>query len=352
MANPLKILSINDNEQPLDRCLVCNKLTEIEGSYHPGCHNYLFGFDMPEVLEYPIEEIEALAKKEVNHKIITSGVQPKLSLGLTSQKHGKKLTLFHSENGFILKPPMPGMERLPLVEAVSMQLADIVGLQTAPHGLILLGTKKKNAYKLAYICRRFDRSLTPARADKKKTLEYPKKFYAEDLCQLSERLTENKYKGSMEQVGKLIYKHTTEKGHEMLSLWEIIVFSFLIGNADLHLKNISVIRDYNSQSQKFDRLRLSPCYDLLNTVLVNPEDDEEMALTINGKKKKLLWQDFLSLATSYKIPEKVCRKSLEKFETRLPELTKRIQNSFLSPTDQADYINLLKSRFGRLIKSI
>jgi serine/threonine-protein kinase HipA len=110
----------------------------------------------------------------------------------------------------------------------------------------------------------------------------------EDMCQLTERLTEDKYHGSYEQIGKAIQKYSASPGLDVENFFEIVLFSFLTGNADMHLKNFSLLE------QPGLGMTLSPAYDLVNTALVNPADDEELALNLNGRKKniknRILWQ--------------------------------------------------------------
>jgi serine/threonine-protein kinase HipA len=108
----------------------------------------------------------------------------------------------------------------------------------------------------------------------------------EDMCQLTERLTEHKYHASYEQIGKTILKYSTNPGLDLVNFCEIVLFSFLTGNADMHLKNFSLI--YDSVNGPI----LAPAYDMLSTALVNPADDEDLALTLNGKKKRIKRKDF------------------------------------------------------------
>src|SRR5690606_2026817 len=124
------------------------------------------------------------------------------------------------------------------------------------------------------------------------------KLAMEDMCQLTERLTEDKYYGSYEQIGKAILKHSVTPGLDVVNFFELVIFSFLTGNADMHLKNFSLLE------QPGMGMTLSPAYDLVNTALVNPTDDEEMALTLNGRKKKLKKQDFVAAMNTLKVEEK------------------------------------------------
>lgn len=75
---------------------------------------------------------------------------------------------------------------------------------------------------------------------------------------------------------KAIRKYSAMPGLDLVNFFELVVFSFVTGNADMHLKNFSLL------DQPGLGMTLSPAYDLVNTALVNPADDEEMALTLNG----------------------------------------------------------------------
>jgi len=111
------------------------------------------------------------------------------------------------------------------------------------------------------------------------------------LCQLSEFLTENKYRESYKKIGRLIMKCCTQTGFDALTYFKLVLFSFLTGNNDMHLKNFSVL-------YMEDGVSLSPAYDQTKVNLVNPQDDEELALTINGKKKRIRLSDFDVFARS------------------------------------------------------
>ena len=107
-----------------------------------------------------------------------------------------------------------------------------------------------------------------------------KKLAMEDFCQLDLRLTQDKYRGSYERCAKIILGYSSRKGFDMTELFMRLVFSFLVGNSDIHLKNFSLIKT-DEGSGKYV---LSPAYDLLCVNVIMPEDNEQFALTMNGKK--------------------------------------------------------------------
>jgi len=199
-------------------------------------------------------------------------------------------------------------------------LAELVKIKTAKHGLIRL-----KSGELAYITKRFDRNKSD-------------KIALEDFCQLSENLTEHKYRGSIEKIGKLSYSYTQNKGFEAQRLFELVLFCFLTGNADMHLKNFSLIEN------ALGEFEFSPAYDLLNTAIVLPDDKEESALTINGKKSKLNRTDFEVLATSLQINQKSTEAIFQRFTTILPAWISMIEQSFLSHEMRQAYIDLLTKR--------
>ena len=103
---------------------------------------------------------------------------------------------------------------------------------------------------------------------------------------LSGKLTEQKYQGSYELIAKIIEQYSSLPQLDKINYWQQVVFSWIIGNADMHLKNFSLY------SPRTDHYVLSPTYDQVSTKIVMPEDTEEMALSLNGFKKKLLVYDF------------------------------------------------------------
>ena len=168
----------------------------------------------------------------------------------------------------------------------------------------------------------------------------------EDFCQLSEHLTEHKYRGSIEKIGKLAHQFTANKGFESQRLFELVLFSFLTGNADMHLKNFSLIENALGEYE------FSPAYDLLSTALVIPEDKEESALTINGKKSRIGLKDFNALADSLHLNEKSLQAIYKRFNTILPQWKGFINQSFLSDEMKAKYIQLITDKFDALFSKV
>ena len=204
-----------------------------------------------------------------------------------------------------------------------MNMASVLKIPVVPHALITL---KDNS--LAYITKRIDRNKN-------------EKNPMEDFCQLSERLTEDKYKGSYEQCGKIIKSYSEFYGLDEVDFFNRIIFCFVTGNSDMHLKNFSLIK----QNEKWS---LSPAYDLLPVNIVNSKDTEETALNLNGKKSNIKRSDFLSLAESLGINSKSAEKILERAIAKEESLVELITQSLLSDDLKNKFTELLKERCGRL----
>ena len=155
---------------------------------------------------------------------------------------------------------------------------------------------------------------------------------------LSERLTEYKYKGSYEQIAKLIKKHSSFSQLDLVNYWEVVIFSWITGNADMHLKNFSL---YNNRKMGY---ALTPAYDLLSTKIVMPEDTEELALTLNGKKRKLQKSDFIRVMTASGLSEKVISNMAKKFRRSIVKWLELINASFLPENIKKEYKKLILCR--------
>lgn len=312
----------------MSNCLFCYQpLAANEQDFHTSCSRKIFGQPTPPVLPYSEEDLEPLAKEVLMSQTAVTGVQAKLSLHITgNNKAGteRRFTIVGLWGGYILKPPTALYPQLPEVEDVTMHLAQLAKIKTAPHSLIRL-----QSGNLAYITKRIDRT--------KKG-----KLAMEDMCQLTERLTEDKYHGSYEQIGKAIQMYSVTPGLDVVNFFELVLFSFLTGNADMHLKNFSLLE------QPGLGMTLTPAYDLVNTALVNPADEEEMALTLNGRKKKLKKQDFVAAMNTLKVDEKQQKNIFNKMAKALPQWQELIDRSCMSDEFKEQYKNILTERMNRL----
>lgn len=315
-------------DSSIENCLYCYQpLSGQEEDFHAGCSKKMFGQPTPPVLPFSEGELEPLAKEVIQSRTAVTGVQAKISLhlgGNTQDGTERRFTIVGLWGGYILRPPTTLYPQLPEVEDLSMHLAAVAKIKTAPHSLI-----RMQSGKLAYLTKRIDRT--------KKG-----KLAMEDLCQLTERLTEDKYQGSYEQTAKAIQKYSVTSGLDVVNFWEMVLFSFITGNADMHLKNFSLLEQLGLG------MTLSPAYDLVNTALVNPADEEEMALTLNGKKKKLTKQDFIAAMSSSKIDAKQQQNIFHKMEKAMPKWLDLIDVSFLSEDYKEKYKTIIRERLSRL----
>lgn len=314
----------------MSRCLFCYQLLP-EGNgtdYHPACSRRLFGKPVPPAFPYTEAEMLALAEAVVRQHVTVTGVQPKLSLTVApagTAGQPARFTIVGALGGeYILKPPTPRYPHLPEVEDLTMHLAALARLPTVPHGLLRL-----EGGAMAYVTRRIDRVKD-------------RKLAMEDMCQLTERLTENKYDGSHEQVAKAILKYSANPGLDVVNYYELVLFSFLTGNADMHLKNFSLLQTPGLG------YGLAPAYDLVATALVNPADTEELALTLNGKKRRLRQGDFRQAAGRAGIDDKVVTGMLTRLVKARPAWHAFIDQSFLSAALQEQFHALLAQRFAQL----
>ncbi|WP_448518535.1 HipA domain-containing protein [Rhodoflexus sp.] len=274
-------------------------------------------------MPYTLDDMEQMAVQSIARHIALSGVQPKLSLELEKKTQPGRLTIVGLWGNYILKPPHQIYPQLPEIEDLTMKMAAAAGISTVPHSLIYL-----QSGELAYITRRIDRT----RAGKQ---------HMEDFCQLTENLTEHKYRGSYEQIAKAIKRFSTTPGLDIVNFFEQVLFSFLTGNADMHLKNFSLI-------YLPDAIQLSPAYDMVATALVNPADSEELALTLNGKKRKIKASDFESACRNSGMTDKQYAGMLNKMMQAYPKWLKWIEQSFLQDTMKQAYKDLLIERCTRL----
>lgn len=310
------------------RCLYCYvPLQADEVDFHAVCSKKMFGTPIPPELPYSEDRMEELAGQVIQTQTTVTGVQPKLSLHLAAAdkpNRPKKFTIVGMWGGYILKPPSPHYLHMPQVEDLTMHLAGIAKINVVPHSLIRLKTGN-----LAYITKRIDRV--------KKA-----KLHMEDMCQLTERLSEDKYHGSYEQIAKAIQQHSKNPGLDVVNFFELVLFCFLTGNADMHLKNFSLI------NQPGIGPVFSPAYDLVATAMVNPADNEDMALTLNGKKRKIKRSDFEAAFNTLKLDVKQQENIFKKMERAAPEWEEMIDSSFLNDEWKNRYKVLIKERFNRL----
>jgi serine/threonine-protein kinase HipA len=301
-------------------------LADGETDFHAKCSRKIFGVSAAPELPYSRAELQSLAEQVIRSQTTLTGVQPKLSLDFDRMSRTpKQFTIVGLWRRYILKPQTDSYQSLPELEDLTMHLAELAKIDVVPHSLI-----RFNDGELCYITHRIDRTKDGA------------KLAMEDMCQLTERLTEDKYKGSHERIAKAITQYSSAAKLDMVKYWEQVLFSWIVGNADMHLKNYSL---YSADGNNY---QLTPAYDLLSTALVLPEDTEELALTLCGKKRKLTRQDFISAMIDSGLSEKVCTNLFGKFEQMSQKWYDLIQQSFIPKDMQERFIQLIDSRLTRL----
>lgn len=310
------------------KCLICYKpLTPQETDYHVKCIARVFG--VKQIPEFDIDEkkLSDYAKKIIGANRAITGVQPKISLWLEETKKSIRFTIVNDKSNYIIKPQSETYLSLPENEDLCMHLANELGIEVSIHSLVRL-----KSGKLAYITKRFDRDKT-------------NKISCEDLCQLTETLTEHKYRGSYEKVGKTITQYSTQSGLDILHYFQLVLFSFISGNADMHLKNFSMME------KKDGTFCLSPAYDLVSTHLVIKGETEQMSLNLNGKKNKISRKDFDALGLNLKLTEKQIQNCYNLFINRLDKLNWWIDNSFLPTEHKIDLKKTVSERIELLVSS-
>ena len=310
------------------KCLYCYKeLAEGENDFHKKCARKIFGTPYAPELPYTRENLTDLAKQVIRSQTTLTGVQAKLSLDINKgDKSGnERFTIVGLWGRYILKPQTDRFANLPENEDLTMHMAELAKIKVVPHSLIRFADGE-----ICYITRRIDRT------------EQGEKLAMEDMCQLTERLTEYKYKGSYEQIAKVIQKYSSVPRLDLINYWEQVVFSWITGNADMHLKNFSLY------SQQYGTYVLSPAYDMLSTALVMPEDTEELALTLNGKKRKLKKTDFVISMRASGMNEKVIENMFYKFLTNRDKWFDCIDVSFLPSEQKKQYKQIVREKLDLL----
>lgn len=318
-------------------CLCCGKpfktLTTKEErdiyGWHLSCIRDFFGTSKFPDIDVSKEVLNQIALDNTSRGFTVPGVQKKLSLHL-SKEDTPRLTLVNYPTGYILKPQADEYTALPEMEYLIMQMAEVSGIKTVPYALLRLHSQD-NAF--AYITKRIDRAEGQMLA-------------MEDFCQLDGRLTEDKYRGSYERCGKIILKHSSTKGFDISELYLRVIFSFAVGNSDMHLKNFSLIETAEGSNQYI----LSAAYDMLATNVVIPADQEQLALTVNGKKQNIRRNDFIKFAETIGMAEKSAEKMIGKIVKLKDKYITMCRESYMPDSMKAELETLIAQRIAILMK--
>lgn len=253
-------------------------------------------------------------------KMSVQGAQPKLSAILDTRNQCFEIV---DQNGrYILKPQHDIYPELPENEDLTMRMARLIGIDVPLHGLIY---SKDNSF--TYFIKRFDRK------------GQKEKMQVEDFSQLAGLNRNAKYNYTMEKLVLLIDSYCTFPDIEKVKLFQRVIFCFLTGNEDMHLKNFSVIL-------RESRTELSPVYDLLNTTIVLKGDAEEIALSLSGKKKNLNYKVLVDYFGKERcgLTDKVIENTLSSIANAIPQWKELIGVSFLSGEIKEKYVSLLDKR--------
>ena len=309
-----------------NKCLYCYEPLTEEADFHKKCSREFFGTPAPPKLPYSIDQMAELAKNVVERSIAVPGIQAKLSMSLieeTRENTGTRLTVVGALGGnYIFKPPSDKFPEMPQNEHVTMRIAEAFNIQVVPSSLIRLASGE-----LSYITKRVDRA------------ENGEKIHMLDMFQITEAF--DKYKSSMEKVGRALHSYSENTLLDKIFYFELSLFGFLTGNNDMHLKNFSMIKSASGWV-------LAPAYDLLNVAIVLPEDKEELALTIEGKKKKIKLEHFVKLGKGLELTDKQIESVFKRMIKNKPNAIEWIDKSFLSDNMKTAYKEILESRFIQL----
>lgn len=308
------------------RCLYCYRpLEKGDIDFHPGCARKFFGTEKVPVLDYTCKDLEKLALQIIKDQTSLTGVQPKLSLHLNEHEGSQRLTIVGLWGSFICKPQTMQFKSMPETEDLTMHLAEVAKIDVVPHTLMRMADGT-----LCYLTKRIDRD---AKGEK---------MAMEDMCQLTGRQTEYKYKSSYERIAKAIAQYSSMPKMDVTNFFETVLFSWITGNNDMHLKNFSL---YEPQD---GTIRLTPAYDLLNASILNPKDDEELALTLNGRKKRLKRSDFIAAGETMGIDPKIVDRLIGKYVRLHPRMSEFIGQSFLDEELKNRYNELICERMSRI----
>ena len=310
----------------MSKCLFCyRELEEGQVDFHPNCARKFFGSQTAPILPYTRDNMSELARQVIRTSVSVTGVQAKMSLDVDrgGKNEPSKFTIVGLWGKYIFKPQSAKYPCLPELEDLTMKMAEVAHIRTARHTLIRLADGE-----LGYLTLRMDRG------------QYGEKISMLDMCQLTNRLTEHKYYGTYLQLAETIKKYSSAPMLDVQRFWEVVLFSWITGNSDMHCKNFSLLDSGNGEYV------LSPAYDLLAVLLANPQDTEEMAMTfsVGGDKNGFDRNTFMTAFIRSGIPSTVANKIIERMKSFLPKWEVLIDQSFLPDKMKSDYHLLLNKR--------
>lgn len=314
----------------MSKCLFCYKELE-EGlvDFHPSCARKFFGSETAPILPYTRDNMSELARQVIRTSSSVTGVQAKMSLDVNrgGKNEPTKFTIVGLWGKYIFKPQSAKYPCLPELEDLTMKMAEVARIRTARHTLIRLADGE-----LGYLTLRMDRG------------RKGEKISMLDMCQLTNRLTEHKYYGTYQQLADTVKKFSSAPMLDVQRFWEVVLFSWITGNSDMHCKNFSLI---DTGKGKY---ALAPAYDLLAVLLADPADTEEMAMSfsVGGAKNGFNRNTFMTAFTQSGIPTAIAEKMIERMKDNFPRWEELINQSFLPDIMKSSYILLLRKRIEQL----
>ena len=310
----------------MSKCLFCyRELEEGQVDFHPNCARKFFGSQTAPILPYTRDNMSELARQVIRTSASVTGVQAKMSLDVDrgGKNEPSKFTIVGLWGKYIFKPQSAKYPCLPELEDLTMKMAEVAHIRTARHTLIRLADGE-----LGYLTLRMDRG------------QHGEKISMLDMCQLTNRLTEHKYYGTYLQLAETIKKYSSAPMLDVQRFWEVVLFSWITGNSDMHCKNFSLLDSGNGEYV------LSPAYDLLAVLLADPQDTEEMAMTfsVGGDKNGFDRNTFMTAFIRSGIPSTVANKIIERMKSFLPKWEVLIDQSFLPDKMKSNYHLLLNKR--------
>ena len=314
----------------MSKCLYCyQELEKGQVDYHPACARRIFGSETAPILPYTRDNMSELARQVIRTSASVTGVQAKMSLDVNrgGKNEPAKFTIVGLWGKYIFKPQSAKYPCLPELEDLTMKMAEVAHIRTARHTLIRLADGE-----LGYLTLRMDRG------------RKGEKISMLDMCQLTNRLTEHKYYGTYQQLVETIKKYSSAPMLDVQRYWEVVLFSWMTGNSDMHCKNFSLIDIGNGE------YTLAPAYDLLAVLLADPEDTEEMAMSfmVGGEKKGFNRDTFMTAFTQSGITYAIAEKMIERMKGYVPQWKELIKLSFLPEQMKESYCLLLDKRIAAL----
>ena len=320
-----------------NKCLCCYKeLKKNENGYHASCALKLFGSKEAPILPYTRDNIDKLALEVLKSSTSVTGVQAKLSLEINrgGKNEPDRLTIVGLWGNYILKPQSPRFTAMPELEDLTMKMAEAAKIETAAHCLIRMSDGE-----LAYITKRMDRN---SDGTKRSML---------DMCQLSNRLTEHKYRGAYTQLADIIKNNSATPMLDIQRFWEIVIFSWITGNSDMHCKNFSLLEKDGIG------YTLAPAYDLLAVALTGIDDKDELAMPLTGygvdDNQYIAGFDrmsFIEAMVVSGIESSIAGKLVNRLIKNQYKWAELIDNSFLSDSLKDRYKKLIDERIERLMQ--